>query len=111
MNATEYQLRAHALAIYPEERAVEYVALGLASEAGEVAGKVKKQIRDGKNWTGEQRHEHLDKTIAELGDVMWYAAELATVLGIDLGNVMRLNLAKLESRRDRGVIAGDGDAR
>lgn len=111
MNPTEYQQRAHALAIYPEERAIEYVALGLASEAGEVAGKVKKAIRDGKNWTGEQRHDHLQAVQAEIGDVLWYVAELCTAYGLSLANVMHMNIQKLESRRDRGVIGGSGDNR
>lgn len=111
MNATEYQLRAHALAIYPEERAVEYVALGLASEAGEVAGKVKKQIRDGKNWTGEQRHDHRVAVLAEMGDVCFYLAELCTHYGTTLSEVMQGNVDKLESRQRRGTISGNGDVR
>lgn len=111
MNASEYQKRAHALAIYPQERAVEYVALGLASEAGEVAGKIKKAIRDGKNWTGEERHEHLRAIVAELGDVAWYLAELCTLYDVDMSGVLKGNLLKLESRQARGTIAGSGDNR
>lgn len=111
LTPNEYQQRASATAIYPAERGVEYVALGLASEAGEVAGKVKKQIRDGANWSGEQREEHRQKMIDELGDVQWYVAEMARNLDISLEDLMRWNLAKLQSRRERGVLQGNGDKR
>jgi NTP pyrophosphatase (non-canonical NTP hydrolase) len=111
MDSTEYQHGAHALAIYPAERDVEYVALGLASEAGEVAGKIKKQIRDGAGWTGEQREDHRRAVLDEIGDVLWYCAELCTVYGAQLGDVMRANIEKLESRQQRGVLGGSGDRR
>jgi NTP pyrophosphatase (non-canonical NTP hydrolase) len=111
MNPNEYQVRAHALAIYPRERDVEYVALGLASEAGEVAGKVKKQIRDGANWNGERREEHRRAILAETGDVLWYCAELLGLYGLTLEEAMVANIEKLESRKVRGVISGSGDNR
>ena len=111
MNPTEYQQRAHALAIYPEERAVEYVALGLASEAGEVAGKVKKAIRDGRHWTGEQREDHRQSVLDEASDVAWYLSELTRQYGSTLEELFSRNIAKLESRQRRGVIGGSGDSR
>lgn len=111
MTPNEYQQRASRLAIYPEERAIEYVALGLASEAGEVAGKVKKAIRDGKNWTGEQREEHRQKTLDEASDVAWYLSELCRQLGESFEDLLERNLRKLESRQARGTISGDGDNR
>lgn len=111
MTPNEYQQRASKLAIYPEERAIEYVALGLASEAGEVAGKVKKAIRDGKNWTGEQREDHRQSIKAELGDVLWYVAETARQYDLTLEDVLLYNIYKLESRQARGTLTGNGDNR
>lgn len=111
MTPNEYQLRASRLAIYPEERGIEYVALGLASEAGEVAGKVKKAIRDGKNWTGEQREEHRQKVLDEASDVLWYLSELCRQYGENLEDLFDRNLNKLESRAARGTIQGNGDNR
>ena len=111
MLANEYQLNAHRSAIYPSEMAIEYIALGLASEAGEVAGKVKKGIRDGKHWSGEQREDHRRSLLSELSDVLWYSAELCTVLGVTLQDVMQYNLDKLADRQRRGVLGGSGDAR
>lgn len=111
MRFDDYQRLARTTAIYPAERGVEYVALGLASEAGEVAGKIKKQIRDGANWTGEQREEHRRAILAELGDVLWYAAELASNYGVSLGEVAEANIAKLQSRQARNVLSGSGDTR
>lgn len=111
MDADNYQREAKRSAIYPEESAVEYVALGLASEAGELAGKVKKQIRDGRNWNGEKLEDHRQAMIAELGDVLWYAAEMAGRLNVTLSEVMQRNLDKLRDREERGVLGGSGDNR
>jgi NTP pyrophosphatase (non-canonical NTP hydrolase) len=111
MNANDYQHACRKFAIYPNERAVEYLALGIASEAGEVAGKIKKQIRDGKDWTGEQRHDHRVAVLAEMGDVCFYLAELCTHYGTTLSEVMQGNVDKLESRQRRGTISGSGDVR
>ena len=111
MHVDEYQRRCRATAIYPRERGPEYVALGLTSEAGEVAGKIKKQIRDGHAWSGEQREEARQFILKEVGDVLWYCAELCSLYGVSLSDVMTANLDKLASRSARGTIAGDGDAR
>lgn len=99
-----YQQGCKSTAIYPSDRGLEYLALGLTSEAGEVAGKVKKYIRDG----GALPVEALQ---AELGDVMWYIAMLATELNLDLGGVMEANLHKLSMRAQRGSLKGSGDER
>lgn len=88
---------------YPSRDALSYLVAGLASEAGEVAGVWKKHLRDG---TG-----YKDGLRAELGDVLWYVAMLATELGVDLGDVASGNMAKLASRQERGVIGGSGDNR
>lgn len=90
-------------AIYPEEKGLEYTALGLASEAGEFAGKVKKAIRDNK-WD----HEAMAK---ELGDVLWYVARAAAELDIYLSDVAHMNVEKLRNRKVNNTIQGDGDDR
>lgn len=90
-------------AIYPEEKGLEYTALGLASEAGEFAGKVKKWIRDGK--------KDDEALVAELGDVLWYVARAAAELEVHLSDVAKTNVEKLKSRKERNVIGGSGDDR
>ncbi len=98
-------------AIYPEVgtgslRAVEYCALGLAGEAGEVAGKVKKLMRDGD--TEEKRM----RIIAELGDCLWYIPQLLRELAkAPFGECALANIFKLADRQNRGVLHGDGDNR
>ena len=99
----EYQIRALRYAIFPKEQALTYLALGLVGEAGEVAEKVKKKIRDDK-WEPEE-------VIKELGDVLWYLSALANTLGYDLDEVASLNIEKLESRLSRNKLSGDGDNR
>ena len=99
----EYQAKAVVTAIYPEAANITYPAMGLANEAGEVLGKVKKIIRDGTF----SREDILD----ELGDVLWYAAALARDLNSELSEVAQRNLDKLVSRKERGVIGGSGDKR
>lgn len=103
MDINNYQLWTRSTAIYPPEQAVEYLSLGLTSEAGEVAGKVKKWIRDG------NLREH--EVLSELGDVLWYIARLADEYGMDLSTLAKLNHDKLESRKSRDVIKGSGDER
>lgn len=108
MTFDEYQRAALSTAIYPTESGVIYPVLGLAGEAGEVADKVKKTIRDhGGRFDAERR-----RAIAlEAGDVLWYLAALARELGMDLDEIARLNVEKILSRRDRGKIHGEGDDR
>ena len=101
----EYQTAA----VYPKSAAIVYPTLGLTGEAGEVADKVKKVIRD-KN--GDFDNEDIRKEIAkELSDVMWYAATLAHDLGYSLTDICQLNIQKLQSRKLRGVLHGSGDNR
>lgn len=85
-----------------------YPTLKLAGEAGEFGEKVGKIIRDRDGRIGPDERAALRD---ELGDVMWYLAEVATVLGLDLDDVGRRNLEKLRSRAERGVIQGSGDRR
>jgi NTP pyrophosphatase (non-canonical NTP hydrolase) len=108
MTLNEYQAKAKATAIYPAEQALAYVSLGLAAEAGEVANKFKKIIRDD---NGQLTPERGTAIAEELGDVLWYAAQIATELGVDLDSVAEKNLAKLLSRQERGQLQGSGDNR
>lgn len=103
MTFEDYQAEASKTAIYPEQYKIIYPALGLTGEAGEVAEKVKKWIRDGA----------LDKEAVkkELGDVMWYLAALSSDLGVNLNDVATANLEKLRSRQARQKLSGSGDDR
>lgn len=108
MDFSQYQFRTGLTARYPQDRAIEYLILGLTSEAGEVAGKYKKIIRDN---GGEFSEESKNALLDEIGDVLWYCSELATSLQTNLAAVAARNAAKLESRAERGKIAGSGDNR
>jgi NTP pyrophosphatase (non-canonical NTP hydrolase) len=105
---SEYQARSRATALYPREVALYYPALGLAGESGEVAEHVKKLLRDDAGLLTAQRREAMGK---ELGDVLWYLAQIATELDLDLDEVAAANLEKLASRKRRGVLNGSGDER
>lgn len=115
----EYQERAVDTAVYPGQGGLMgllYVALGLG-ETGEVQGKIKKLLRD--------TDFDLDKMIAkgdydiefrkavakELGDVLWYVAQMCNELGLEMSVVAESNLAKLADRKERGVLKGSGDNR
>ena len=98
-----YQDFTDSTAIYPPEKGLEYTALGLASEAGEFAGKVKKAIRD--------NTYDADAMAAELGDVLWYLARAAAELDYHLSTIAEVNVEKLKSRKERNVISGEGDNR
>lgn len=87
---------------------IVYPTLGLVNEAGEVAGKVKKIFRDKNGEISEQDREALKQ---ELGDVLWYLAQIATEIGVGLDEVASANLSKLFDRLERGKIRGDGDTR
>ena len=104
-----YQQRSRATARYPGAGANPiYPTLGLCGEAGEVADKVKKVMRD---QNGVFTPEVIAALQLELGDVLWYVAQLATELGLELDQVAQANLDKLASRAARNVIAGSGDTR
>ena len=108
MTLNEYQLAALETATYPRRYHIIYPALGLAGEAGEVAEKIKKVIRDhNEEFSDEKKFE----VIKELGDVMWYVATLAHELGYNLDQVAQINYDKLTSRKERGMISGNGDNR
>ena len=109
MDLRTYQERSRQTALYPQVGSNPiYPTLGLCGVAGEVADKVKKVLRD--------RDGRFDAAIRddlrlELGDVLWYVAQLATELDLDLEDIAAANLAKLASRAARNVISGSGDRR
>jgi NTP pyrophosphatase (non-canonical NTP hydrolase) len=109
MNFKDYQTKSRKTAKYPViGHAVIYPTLGLVNEAGEVAGKVKKIFRDKGGLIGEAEREALK---SELGDVLWYIAQVCTELGLSLDEVAEHNIHKLYDRLERGKIKGDGDNR
>ncbi len=106
MEFSEYQEGAKKTAQYPDSMNGRffYPALGLAGEVGELLNKIKKISRD-------KVVPDKEDLKGELGDVLWYLSQLSTELGIDLSEVAEHNLAKLSSRKERGVISGSGDNR
>ncbi len=111
MTFNNYQANAGRTAFYPRYLANDglyYTALGLVGEAGEIANKVKKIMRDNNGNLEELAKADI---FDELGDVLWYCASLADELGVNLEDVAKLNLIKLEDRMNRGKIQGSGDKR
>lgn len=113
LTLTDYQVAANETAIYPsageaKEEGINYTLLGLVGEAGELANKFKKVLRDN---GGKISDEVRNDMAAELGDVLWYVANLADELDWSLELIAKRNLAKLKSRAERGVISGSGDNR
>lgn len=108
MDLSEYQRESRRTAEYPREAWLAYPALGLAGEAGEVAEHAKKAIRDDAGKVSDERRAAMSK---ELGDVLWYVAQLASELDISLDDIAKQNLEKLFSRQERGVLSGSGDDR
>ena len=103
-----YQKVAKTTAIYPREQAIIYPTLGLTGEAGEVANKVKKIIRDDGNKINEGLVQEIS---AEIGDVLWYIAVLADDFNIKLSDIANTNIEKLANRKKNNTIHGSGDTR
>ncbi|MDC3257172.1 nucleoside triphosphate pyrophosphohydrolase family protein [bacterium] len=101
MDFNEYQEKARKTDLGHE---INYYFLGLTEEAGEVAGKRKRYLRD----EGKIDREDLCK---ELGDVLWYTSQIADKYNISLKEVAEMNIIKLEDRKKRGVLKGIGDNR
>ncbi len=108
LTLNSYQDKAVATAIYGTGHAIIYPTLGLTGEAGEVADKVKKILRDN---NGEFTDEKKLEIAVECGDCLWYLAALARDLGFSLAEIAQMNLDKLASRKERGKINGSGDNR
>lgn len=105
---SDYQQASADTRVYPEQYKVVYPSLGLSGEVGETLELVKKALRDEGGNFSEERLEKLHK---EIGDILWYIAALCEDLGFDMGAVAAGNLEKLQSRKERGVLAGSGDNR
>ena len=108
MNLNEYAKTTDQTAIYPEagtgsDLELYYLSLGLTSEAGEVAGKIKKLIRD--------QVLDLGAVAYELGDVFWYLARMCVAIGYDPEDILEININKLLKRKATNTISGSGDAR
>ena len=111
MTFNNYQTNASRSAFYPRDfknEGLYYTTLGLVGEAGEIANKVKKIMRDSE---GKLTKINKADIFDELGDVLWYCASLADELGVNLEDVAKCNLIKLEDRMNRGKIQGSGDKR
>lgn len=121
MSAKKYQAATSQFAVYPKSFALEYLTLGLASEAGEVAGKTKKLIRGDYTEVAEMpdgtqqmriAKEAFDKDFqAELGDCLWYISELCNTTGTTIEHLMAANVAKLKARQKAETLKGSGDNR
>jgi NTP pyrophosphatase (non-canonical NTP hydrolase) len=108
-NLDDYQRQSRKTAsLVHTDHPITYPTLGLLNEAGELAGKVKKIFRDKGGQISPQDREALKY---ELGDVLWYLAQIATELELSLQEVAEANLEKLFSRLERGKIGGEGDYR
>jgi NTP pyrophosphatase (non-canonical NTP hydrolase) len=114
----EYQRRAAATAVYPyiktwqdnryNDSSYLYPALGLCGEAGEVAEKIKKMVRDKGGIATPEDRVAIKK---ELGDVLWYVHALCDEFDLDMGDVAQGNLDKLAARAAKGTLGGSGDNR
>ena len=107
MDMNDYQAQARITAIYPEDLDLIYTALGLTGESGEVAEKVKKMIRDGTELNIVKKGE----IALELGDVLWYIANLAHEIGVSLETIAKTNIKKINNRAENDTIKGSGDQR
>ncbi len=111
MELNEYQQKAAESSVYPASGTfggVLYAVVALTGEAGEIANKTKKIMRDDHGEVGELRRMELAK---EMGDVLWYLAALAGELGLTLEEIAQGNLDKVMRRKHQGTIKGDGDER
>jgi NTP pyrophosphatase (non-canonical NTP hydrolase) len=108
MTFDEYQVESNKTAQYPKESALYYCGLGLTGEAGEVAEKLKKVLRNDGGVISEEKKLEIKK---EIGDVLWYAAQLSTILEISFDEVAQGNIDKLSDRLARGVVKSEGDNR
>lgn len=102
----EYREYTRETCIYDPNDAFEYTILGLCSEAGEVAGKYKKFLRDNTPWEDLQL-----AMMKELGDVMWYVDRIADEFGLSLQTIMEANVIKLQARKANNTLTGSGDDR
>lgn len=103
MRIDDYQTLAMRTHVADPVRLPAY-ALGVAGEAGEVADLVKKHI-------GHGHDLDVDKLANELGDVLWYVAGLAHVLGLTMSDIAQRNIDKLQKRYPDGFSSAASIAR
>lgn len=111
MDFDEYQTLAARTGFYnhsDKQYVLMYLSMGLAGEAGEVVEKIKHVVRDQKSVITEEKRELLKK---EIGDVLWYASQIAREFDLSFDEVARHNIDKLADRAKRGVIKSEGDTR
>ena len=109
MHFNEYQELSKKTALYPDQgKNIIYPTLGLCSETGEIANKVKKIFRDDGGKITEEKRKELR---GEVGDVLWYIAQFCTEFGYSLEDIAQENLIKLNGRMERGTLHGSGDNR
>ena len=108
MTISDFQIAAMETAIYPQEEMVIYPTLGLCGEAGELANKIKKVLRDDNSVITAKKKEAVAR---EIGDCLWYLAALAFDLGLNLEDIAKDNIIKLRSRKRKSTLPGDGDER
>src|ERR1700686_5131663 len=102
----EYDLRSQRRAIYPNVGDnILYPVLGVCGEAGELAEKLKKCLRDKDGQVLGEDHRLIVK---EVGDVLWYLAAVCRELGVSLEHAARMNLEKVDGRHGRGTLHGSG---
>ena len=110
MNFDEYQAKALSTLIQTDDNLLTTLrmVLGLNGEAGEIAEKFKKVLRDD---NGEISQKFKEDMIKELGDVLWYIVVLARLLNINLNDIAQCNIEKLAKRKAENKIKGSGDNR
>lgn len=104
----DLMVAAKSTAVYPAHCGMPYCALGLAGETGEVVEHVKKMLRDDGGVPTEERRDKIQK---ELGDVLWYWLMLHEEFGLDPDKTASRLLAKLQSRKEQGLLQGSGSDR
>ena len=111
MDFDEYEKLASRTGVFEgkvAENPLMYLGLGVTSEAGEVADKIKKIMRNDQGVISTERKEALK---FELGDVLWYLSQISRQIGIPFSEVATANIEKLADRAKRNVISSDGDNR
>jgi NTP pyrophosphatase (non-canonical NTP hydrolase) len=108
MDIQTYTDQTNETAIYPsagsgDDVELIYLSLGLTSEAGEVAGKIKKLVRDDFIDVGALAYE--------LGDCFWYLTRLCRAIGYEPEDILKINNSKLLQRKASGTLKGSGDSR
>lgn len=104
MFISDYQDKVNDTAIYPAEVGREYTFYGLIGEIGEFANKYKKELRDGREFSKEDKE-------SEAGDILWYMMQWFKEHNLDAEVVASKNIEKLRDRQNRGVLGGSGDNR